>query len=481
MRRRPSEATVTRVAVSRVHLPPVGVGRHLLRVPANPSRLFKVLGVAFGVAIIVGNTISSGILRTPGEIAAALPNPWLFLGVWAAGGVYALFGAMTMAELVVMIPLSGGQYVYARRALGEYAGFVIGWTDWISSCASGAAGAIALGELGSQVLPVLAGHEGLVASLLTVAFAAVQWLGIRTSDQSSRLLSALKVLALLAVAAACFTSPSGAAAAGTTTHVVPSGAAFAAAAVLAFQGVLYTYDGWNGVTYFGGEVTDPGRQVPKSMALGVLTVAIVYLALNGAFLHVLGIQRLAGEKFAASAAALIVFGSAGESVVRAVMAVTMLSGAYSILLLSSRVPYAMAADGLAPRLLARVNRGGSPDASLAASVLVTVALTLSGTFNSVLAIAAFFFVMQYGVSFAALFVLRRREPDAPRPYRAIGYPWIPGLVLAGAGAFVVASFFGDTTNSLHAVGVLVASYPVYRLALYLLRARGSSTSGPPVP
>jgi APA family basic amino acid/polyamine antiporter len=450
-------------------------------VTTPPSRLFKVLGVAFGVAIIVGNTISSGILRTPGEIAAALPHPWLFLGVWAAGGLYALFGAMTMAELVVMIPLSGGQYVYARRALGEYAGFVIGWTDWISSCASGAAGAIALGELGAQVMPALAGHEGLVATLLTIAFAAVQWMGIKTSDRSSRLLSSLKVIALLAVAAACFTAPSGAGVAGVAPHPMPSGTAFAAAAVLAFQSVLYTYDGWNGVTYFGGEVSDPGRQVPRAMALGVLTIAVVYIALNAAFLHVLGIERLAGEKFAAAAAALIVFGGSGESVVRAVMAVTMLSGAYSILMLSSRVPYAMAMDRLAPRTLTHVNRGGTPDTSLAASVLVTVALTLSGTFNSVLAIAAFFFVMQYGVSFASLFVLRRREPDLPRPYLAWGYPWIPGLVLAGAGAFVVATFFGDTTNSVHAVIVLVASYPAYRLVPYVLRAGDSSTGGPPQP
>ena len=446
-----------------------------------PSRLFKVLGVAFGVAIIVGNTISSGILRTPGEIAAALPHPWLFLGVWAAGGLYALFGAMTMAELIVMLPLSGGQYVYARRALGEYAGFVIGWTDWISSCASGAAGAIALGELASQVAPTLVGHEGIVASLLTAAFAAVQWMGIRTSDRSSRLLSSLKVIALLAVAAACFTAPSDAGAAGAAPHVLPSGTAFAAASVLAFQGVLYTYDGWNGVTYFGGEVCDPGRQVPRAMVLGVLTIAVVYLALNGAFLHVLGIERLAGEKFAASAAALIVFGASGEGVVRGVMAVTMLSGAYSILMLSSRVPYAMAGDHLAPSVLTHVNRGGTPDTSLAASVGVTIALTLSGTFSSVLAIAAFFFVMQYGVSFAALFILRRREPDLPRPYRAWGYPWIPGLVLTGAAAFVVASFFGDTANSLHAVYVLLASYPAYRLAQYVLREWDSSTDGPRQP
>src|ERR1035437_9850518 len=116
----------------------------------NPSGLLKVLGVAFGLAIIVGNTIGSGILRSPGDVAAALPHPAWFIGAWVAGGVYALLGAMTMAELAVMIPKSGGQYVFARRALGEYPGFVVGWTDWVSSCGAIAAAAIALGELSAQ-------------------------------------------------------------------------------------------------------------------------------------------------------------------------------------------------------------------------------------------------------------------------------------------------------------------------------------------
>src|SRR5471032_609192 len=125
----------------------------------NPSRLLKVLGVAFGLAIIVGNTIGVGILRSPGEVAAVLPSSGWFIGVWIAGGIYALLGALTMAELGVLIPKSGGQYVFARRALGEYPGFVIGWTDWVSTCAATAATAIGLGELAVQFSPAFAGYE----------------------------------------------------------------------------------------------------------------------------------------------------------------------------------------------------------------------------------------------------------------------------------------------------------------------------------
>lgn len=429
-----------------------------------PSRgLLKVLGVVFGLAMIVGNTIGSGILRTPGDVAARLPDPVWFLGVWLAGGVYAMFGAMTMAELAVMLPESGGQYVYARRAMGEYAGFVIGWTDWISCSAAVAAGSIALGELAGTLAPAVAPYGTWIAIAITIVFTGVHWIGVRSGDLTQQVLSALKLVALLAVAAACFVTP----AAGNATDAAPafpSGFVVMSALVLAFQNVLYTYDGWNGVVYFGGEMKDPGREIPRAMAWGVVAVAAVYLSLNAAFLHSLGIAHLAGEKFAASAAALAVFGPTGARVVNAVMVVSILGNVNAVIMQASRVPYAMAADGLLPRATARVNRGGTPDVSLAVSAAVVLVLILSGTFETVIALAAFYYVMQYAVSFTSLFVLRRREPDLPRAYRAWGYPWIPALVLLGAVAFIVGSFLGDRVNSIRAVAVIVASYPVYRLA-----------------
>jgi APA family basic amino acid/polyamine antiporter len=429
---------------------------------SNRSGLLKVLGVAFGLAIIVGNTIGSGILRSPGDVAAALPRPAWFIGAWIAGGLYALLGAMTMAELAVMIPKSGGQYVFARRAFGEYPGFVIGWTDWVSSCGAIAAAAIALGELTN--------HKTATALAATVAFTVVQWIGVKAGDRTQQLLSLMKVLALLAVAAACFTRP----AVQTLDQLevaLPTGMAFVSALVFVFQNVLYTYDGWNGVTYFGGEMKDPGRETPRAMAYGVIAVLVVYLALNAAYLHVLGIGGLAQDKFPAASAAKIVFGTAGEGVVRAVMAVTLLGSINAILMIASRTPYAMADDGLLPQFASRVNAGGTPHLSLAASAVVTIALVLSGTFQTVLALSAFFYVMQYATTFAALFVLRRREPDAPRAYRAWGYPWIPGLVLFGALAFIAGNFVGDRENSVRAVIVVAASYPMYLAAKRLLRSQ----------
>jgi APA family basic amino acid/polyamine antiporter len=439
-----------------------------LDTPPSGSRLLKVLGVAFGLAIIVGNTIGVGILRSPGDVAAALPRSGWFIGAWVAGGIYALFGAMTMAELAVMIPKSGGQYVFARRALGEYPAFVIGWTDWISTCGATAATAIGLGELATEISPSLGGHETATAIAVTAAFTAVQWVGVRSGDRTQQLLSLLKGIALLAVAAACFAVPARA----VTDQVVPSiptGLAFVSALVFVFQNVIYTYDGWNGVTYFSGEVRDPGREIPRAMAFGVVAVLAVYLALNAAYLHVLGMGELAHDKFPAETAAHVVFGAAGGGVVRAVMAVTLLGSVNALLMICSRTPYAMSADGLLPRFASRVNAGGTPHMALAASAVATIALVLSGSFQTVLALSAFFYVMQYAVTFTSLFVLRRTEPDAPRAYRAWGYPWIPGLVLVGALAFLVGNFIGDPRNSISAVIVLAASYPLYLIAKRLLR------------
>lgn len=432
------------------------------------SRLLKVLGVAFGLAIIVGNTIGVGILRSPGDVAAALPRSGWFIGAWVAGGIYALFGAMTMAELAVMIPKSGGQYVYARRALGEYPAFVIGWTDWISTCGATAATAIGLGELATEILPSLAGHETLSAIAVTVAFMGVQWIGVRSGDRAQQLLSLLKAVALLGVAAACFVVK-----APTVAHQLvpnlPTGLAFVSALVFVFQNVIYTYDGWNGITYFGGEVRDPGREIPRAMAYGVIAVLAVYLALNAAYLHVLGMGELARDKFPAETAAHIVFGAAGGGVVRAVIAVTLLGSVNALLMIASRMPYAMSDDGLLPRFASRVNAGGTPHLALAASAVATIALTLSGSFQTVLALSAFFYVVQYATTFTSLFVLRRTEPDAPRAYRAWGYPWIPGLVLLGALAFIAGNFVGDRENSVRAVLVIAASYPLYLAAKRLLR------------
>jgi len=441
--------------------------------PGRAGRLLRVLGVAFGIAVIIGNTIGVGILRTPGDVAARLPSSPLFLAAWVLGGIYALLGAVSVAELGTMSPRSGGQYVFVRRALGEYPGFVVGWSDWISSCGSTAAVSIVTGEYLGVLIPTLAGHESLIASLAVIIFSALQWRGVRWGDVAQQILSLAKALALVGLVAVAFalgeqtTAPAAAA-------TVPRGFGLFLAFMLALQGVIFTYDGWTGVIYFGGEVRNPGRDIPRSMIGGVLLVLGIYLSLNLAFLYLLPISRMANEPFVAGAAAEAIFGARGDTVIRTIMVVSAMGAINAIILMSSRVPLAMAGDGLMLREVARVNRGGTPTAALLLSGAIALGFIVTGTFERVLALLAFFFVASYAMSFLSVFVLRRREPDAPRPYRAWGYPWTTGLVLVGSVAFLAGQLIGDTRNTLWSLALIGLSYPVYR---FIRRGRAAMPKG----
>jgi APA family basic amino acid/polyamine antiporter len=432
------------------------------------GRLLRVLGVVFGMAVTVGITVGMGILRTPGEVAAQLPNPWLFLGVWALGGVYALCGAVSVAELGTMIPRSGGFYLFARRALGEYPGFVVGWSDWLSTCGTVAAVALVIGEYAGLLVPALAGRAQVVAAGVTVAFALLQWRGVRWGGRSQELTSLLKTLAFAALIAACFVyGGSGTAfapSAGETSLTVPSGLGLLTAVVLALQGVIYTYDGWYSTVYFGEEVLDAARSVPRAMVGSVLLVIVVYLLFNAALLHVLPFEQLAGQKLAAGAAAEAVFGPRGAIVIGVVAIVSLLASVNGNTLTAPRVLYAMSRDRLFWRGASRVNRGGTPTYALALSATAAVLLIVfSGTFAKLLAALAFFFVTDLALVFVSVFVLRRREPEAARPYRARGYPWTTAFALAVSVAFLAGAVWSDTENSLYALALLALSLPVYLL------------------
>ncbi|HEX2204976.1 MAG TPA: amino acid permease, partial [Longimicrobium sp.] len=205
---------------------------------ARRRGLLRVLGVTFGLAVTVGNTIGAGILRAPGEVAAQLPSTGWYLAAWVVGGLYALLGAVSMAELGTMLPRSGGMYVFARHALGRYAGFLVGWNDWIATCGSAAAVAVVLAEYVGALVPALAGREVWVAMAVTLAFAGLQWRGVRESAAAQAVTSAAKALVLLGLAAACFVLP--AAAPSTSAGAIPAmpaGLALVTAFVVAMQGV----------------------------------------------------------------------------------------------------------------------------------------------------------------------------------------------------------------------------------------------------
>jgi APA family basic amino acid/polyamine antiporter len=417
--------------------------------------------VGFGIAVIIGNTIGAGIFRAPGSIAQNLPYPWLFLGVWIIGGLYALLGAVSLAELGAMLPRSGGQYVFARYALGEYAGFIVGWSDWISTCGSTAAVALLIGQFAVLLFPQFAGGSVIIAVTIAVLFAVLQWRGVVWGSTTQNLTSLMKTLAFLVLIAAAFLFGHGASL--TETLAKPAAVGFAAV-VLALQSVIYTYDGWSGVIYFSEEVTNPGRDVPRAMFGGVLTVIAIYLLVNLALLYVMPISQIAGQDFAAGAAAQVVFGPHGNTIFLALTILSMLSAINAYHLMASRVLFALSRDGLFPSSGASVNKGGTPAVALFISAAIALLFIVFGqTFERVITILAFFFVANYTLSFISVFVLRRREPDKERPYRAWGYPWTTALALIGSILFLVGAIASDTRNSVYALVLLAVSYPVFRL------------------
>jgi APA family basic amino acid/polyamine antiporter len=439
------------------------------------GHLLRVLGVVFGMAVTIGITIGMGILRTPGDVAAQLPTPTLFIGAWLLGGVYALLGAVSVAELGTMIPRSGGFYVFARRALGEYPGFVVGWSDWLSTCGTVAAVALVLGEYAGRLFSALEGHSAAVACAVTLAFAVLQWRGVRWGSRSQELTSLLKTIAFVALIVACFAlggggeTPARNLAESSGSASAHASLSFVTAIVLALQGIIYTYDGWYSTVYFGEEVRDTARSIPRAMVGSVLLVIVIYLLFNLALIHVLPFERLAGEKLAAGAAAEAVFGPRGATVISVVAILSLLASVNGNTLTAPRIVYAMSRDRLFWRGASTVNRGGTPTVSLMLSTAAALLMIVySGTFGSLLAAIAFFFVFDYTLVFLSVFVLRFREPDAERPYRAWGYPVTTALALLGSVVFLAGAVKADAGNSIFGLELLGASLPVF-VALRLWR------------
>jgi APA family basic amino acid/polyamine antiporter len=427
------------------------------------GHLLRVLGVAFGLAVIIGNTIGAGIFRIPGSIAEQLPSAGPFLLIWVAGGVYALLGAISLGELGTMLPSSGGQYVFSRYALGEYAGFIVGWSDWISTCGTTAAVALVIGTFSGALVPALNGKAPAIAAGVAIFFALLQWHGVVWGSNVQNFTSLLKALAFFLLIAAAFIFGGGAA---LLTAPEPQTASVVtiSAVILSLQAVIYTYDGWSGVIYFSEEVKNPGRDIPRALFGGVLTIAAIYLLMNLALLYVLPVSQIAGKEFAAGEAANVIFGAHGDTIFRTLVIVSMLSGINAYHLMASRVLFAMSRDGLFTRSAAAVNEGGTPTVALFLSASVAVLFIVFGrTFERVITVLAFFFVANYVLSFISLFVLRQREPDKPRPYRAWGYPVTPALALIGSVAFLGGAIWVDRENSLYALLLLALSYPVFRL------------------
>ncbi len=435
-----------------------------VRIRKERGKLLQILGVGFGIAVAVGNSISAGIVRTPGDIAARLPNHWLFFCAWFVGAFYALVSAFQLAELGAAIPKSGGQYNFSRRALGDYAGFIVGWSDWLSTCGTTGAVGIVVGEYMAHIFPAMdsAMRIKITAVSVIVIFALLQWRSISMGSKVQNFTTVLKALVFFVMVIACFSFGGHVRHVETAPISVPAGAALITALLFGIQATIYTYDGWDGIIYFGDEIKNPGHLVPRAIFASLFSIVFIYLLINAAVLYVLPMREIAGNNFSLGLAAQRVFGPHGDTVFRSIMILALFSSINALHLMGARVIYAMSRDGLFFRSVSRINKGGTPTLGLLLSALVGVAFAVF-SFERVIAMLAFFFVTNYLLSFTSMFLLRARDPDLPRPYRAWGYPWTTALALIGSIGFLIEAIREDRTNSVFTLIALACSYPVYRV------------------
>jgi basic amino acid/polyamine antiporter, APA family len=418
-------------------------------VDETSGHLRRVLGLGFGLAVSVGGMIGVGILRTPGLVAEQLHAPSTILFFWIAGGLYTLLGASCLTELGVMLPQAGGYYVYARRAFGNTAGFAVGWTDWLMYCSILAYVSIAIAEFVAVLGPVLSGAVPFLAVSILVAVVVLQWFGIRISSRFQELTTSLKCIAFLTLVAMCFLVPTrGYSSADMVYSTTFSGV------IIALQAIVITYGGWQSPLYFTEEDRDPSRNLPRTMIAGVLSVIAIYLLVNIALLKVLSLSQLSGATLPAADAAQVIAGAHGRNLITILSVISLVPLLNAAMMIGTRVIFGMGRDRLFWSRTATVNSGGTPTAATLLTTATAVALIASGTFQRLAAMTSFFLAANYCVSCLALIVLRRREPELRRPYRAWGYPWSVWVVIAGGLMFLVGMLVGDPFNGLAALGLL---------------------------
>ncbi|MEA3016155.1 MAG: hypothetical protein QOI38_877 [Sphingomonadales bacterium] len=405
------------------------------------GQLLRVLGLTFGLAMGVGAVIGAGILRTPGTVLANVPLAWVALALWAFAGVHALLTANIVAETMSALPRSGGLFNVAERAFGPFGAVLVGWTDWLFNIAASAALAIACGEYLALIVPALTPHVAATGIAVAILLFALNWIGVREGSAAQIVTSAAKLALLLGLVGAIFLLR-GAAAPGTAAASAAPLGLFGI--VVAYQLIVGTYSGWASPAYFAEEEKDPARNMPRALFGSLAAVILIYLLMNAALLYALPVERLSRSELPVAEAISDIFGGASIAVVAAVAVVCALGTINAGIMLATRILHGLGRDGFVPAVASRVNRGGTPDIAVGVSAAATVALAATGQFEAVfLAVGALSIAILVVVD-AAFFVLRWREPELERPFRARGYPWLPALALvldlAVLAAFLVADW-----------------------------------------
>lgn len=439
----------------------------------DSKELLKLLGVGFGVAVTIGGTIGTGILRKPGPIAESLGDPWLIMGVWLAVGIYAFLGVLCAIELAVALPTAGAWYVYARRAFGDFVGFFTGMASWLGTVSAVSFGAYTWSEYVVVLFPEATQSLQTIAIFILLLLLGLHLLGTKVGGKSQEIIAFLKAIGLIVFVGFCFVY-GGAEKEVSSTQIkqVATGSIWVGL-LAALQAIFYTFDGWHTAAYFSEENTNPAKNLPKSMIAGVLSILAIYLLFNAAILYVLPMEELAGSKLAAAGAVEKMFGAKAGRVLTIFLMLSIFGILNAQVMFAPRVIYSMGRDGLFWRKLTQVGKSGTPVVALILTVGLSILLLLAGKSVSgkLSDIATFFFVLSYCLGFASLIRLRHSEPELDRPYKVPFYPFLPYFLLIVSVLFLIGTIVGDLKSSSFAIAFVIFSYP-----LYLLVKKGNKIS-----
>jgi APA family basic amino acid/polyamine antiporter len=436
--------------------------------------LARDLGVSHAGAIVVGTIIGSGIFLVPAEMMQAVGSAKLVYLAWLVGGLLSFFGALTYAELGAMKPQAGGEYVYVRDGYGPLAGFLYAWTWFLiakpASIATVTTGLVRILEtfpvfafFSDPVLrqPFFVSYGQLVAIAATVLISWLNYVGVKRAGEFQLIFTLLKVAIILGIVVIGFSYRGGSWSHFAGSYAAAKGglAGFMAALVAA----LWAYDGWNDLNMVAGEIRQPERNIPIALIAGVATVGALYMLVNAAVQFVLPVHAIAASPRPASDAIALVWGTLGASIVSAAMAISMLVTLNGTVMSGARIPFAVARDGYFFSALAKVHpRFHTPSVAIGVQAAISIVLLLfGGSFRQFFSLAIFAEWLFYMIAASTVFIFRRRDPQAPRPYRVWGYPIVPALFVLSSALLLYYTFTDNLRNSASGCLVILAGIPVF--------------------
>ncbi len=430
--------------------------------PSETPQLLRALGLGQATAIVVGIMIGSAIFIVPAEITREVGSARAAVAVWAVAGILSLFGALSFAELAAMMPQAGGQYVYLREAYGPLVSFLCGWMFFLIQQSGGIATlAVGFAQFLGGVHPLSSAQQKLAAAIAIVVLTAINYRGVRQGGRVQSVFTGLNAAAIVALVILGWVLVR-----GNPAHAAPlphpGGSAFLSSFGVAMVAAFWAYEGWNNVTFAGGEVRRPERTLPRALIFGTSFVVVVYVLINLVYYHVLTPAEVASSPRVAADAAVRILGPRGSLLVSLAIIVAVLGSTNGSILAGARVYYAMAKDGVFFRWCAAVHpRFRTPHAALIVQGLWSAVLVLLAGYEELFTFTIFAAWIFYALTAFAVIVLRRKLPTLPRPYRVTAYPWVPLVFVLAAAWFVTNTLIEKPLEAGAGFVIVALGIPVY--------------------